>query len=40
MNIPDFNFKCEYCGKEFGNEPQNVAVHIGRNHVDERRHSD
>lgn len=34
MIVPDFNFKCDYCGKEFGKEPMKVAVHIARDHID------
>lgn len=31
--IPDLDdFECEYCGKDFGSEPQKLAVHIGKIH--------
>lgn len=30
--IPEFDFDCPHCGEQFGKEPGELAIHIGKNH--------
>lgn len=32
MKFPKHNFKCEYCGKSFGEEPMKVGIHLVKEH--------